>query len=78
MATRRSTAKHIVGTLLLGACASGCSLFAPDKLWKLNRHPPLDRDDAYFSIPTDRLTPEAGAGRRPTESTESTPPAGRG
>ena len=45
---------------LLAACvlsASGCALFPewaqPEQLWKLNRHPPLDTGDGYFSVPAE-------------------------
>jgi hypothetical protein len=44
----------VVGLAVLVLCSS-CQALSPTQLWKLNRHPPMDRGDAYFSIPNDPL-----------------------
>ena len=55
--------------LVAVAFGSGCQLFSPSHLWKLNRHPPLGQDDAYFSIPNG---PATVAATNPSQIPEKT------
>jgi hypothetical protein len=60
----------VVATLL-----PGCESLSPSHLWKLNRHPPLGQEDAYFSIPNDAPAAAAANSRKNTADSLDAPDA---
>jgi hypothetical protein len=48
------SAARLVAAIAVCLAGAGCEALSPQQLWKLNRQPNLERDDAYFSIPAEK------------------------